>query len=52
MPKGTRVEKIYIAILDKTHDKKIAAATAQKMTGMSLKTGKPLKKDKKEEKTK
>jgi hypothetical protein len=42
-PKGTKVEAIYSAIKKKTGDKGLAAATAQKMTGKSLATGKPPK---------
>lgn len=44
MPKGTKVEEIYNAILNKTGDKGLAAATAQKRTGASLKTGRKSKK--------
>ena len=40
MPKGTKVEAVYSAIKEKTGDKGLAAATAQKMTGKSLATGK------------
>jgi hypothetical protein len=40
MPKGTKVEEIYTAIKNKTGNKGLAAATAQKMTGKSLATGK------------
>ena len=39
MPKNSRVERIYEAIKKKTGDKSLAAATAQKMTGKSLATG-------------
>ncbi len=47
MPKGTKVDKIYQAIKKKTGDPSIAVATAQKMTGKSLATGKAPKKKKK-----
>jgi len=44
MPTGTKVDRIYRAISKKTGDKSLAAATAQKMTGKSLATGKKPKK--------
>lgn len=46
MPKGTKVEKVYEAVKAKTGDKGKAARIAQSKTGLSLKTGKPPKKDK------
>lgn len=42
MPKGTRVEKIYSAIVRETGDKGKAARIAQAQTHQSLATGKPL----------
>ena len=44
MPKGTPVEKQYKAMVRAGVPKGEAAATAQKRTGLSLKTGKPPKK--------
>lgn len=46
MPKGTEVEKCYQKLKGKMGMGK-AAATCQKSTGQSLKTGKKLKKRKK-----
>lgn len=54
MPKGTKVHKIYEAIKKQQHaggagkeeSERIAAATAQKMTGKSLATGKKPKRKK------
>lgn len=42
MPKGTRVEKVYSAIVRETGDKGKAARIAQAQTGQSLQTGKKL----------
>lgn len=42
MPKGTRVEKMYEAILRETGDKGKAARIAQAKTHQSLATGKKL----------
>ncbi len=47
MPKGTKVDKIFQAIKKTGAPVGEAAATAQKMTGLSLKTGKPPKSKKK-----
>jgi len=44
MPKGTRVEKMYKALLRQGHSKAAAAKMAQAKTGQSLKTGKKTKK--------
>ncbi len=44
MPKGTKVDNMYQAMVKAGTPKDIAAATAQKRTGLSLKTGKPPKK--------
>jgi hypothetical protein len=43
MPKGTRVEKMYKALLRQGMDTGKAARIAQSKTGQSLKTGKPPK---------
>ncbi len=43
MPKGTKVHKIYEALLDKGFSKASAAKIAQSKTGQSLKTGKKSK---------
>lgn len=40
MPEGTPVDKMYKAMVRSGTPKDIAAATAQKRTGLSLKTGK------------
>lgn len=40
MPKGTKVDAIYEAMVRRGVSKGEAAATAQKQTGKSLKTGK------------
>ncbi len=40
MPKGTKVDKIYKALVREGKDKGSAAAIAQSKTGKSLKTGK------------
>jgi len=44
MPKGTKVDRVYQAVLAKTGDKGKAARIAQSQTGQSLQTGKPPKK--------
>jgi hypothetical protein len=44
MPKGTKVEGVYQALLQKGYSKESAARIAQAKTGQSLKTGKPSKK--------
>lgn len=43
MPKGTRVHKMYEALLEKGYSKGKAARIAQAQTGQSLQTGKPPK---------
>ena len=43
MPKGTKVDKIYQALLREGKSKASAARIAQAQTGKSLKTGKPPK---------
>lgn len=40
MPEGTKVDRVYKAILRKTGDKGKAARIAQSLTGLSLATGK------------
>ena len=40
MPKGTKVDRTYKALLREGKSKESAARTAQKATGQSLKTGK------------
>lgn len=40
MPAGTKVEKIYRALIREGYDKSTAAQIAQAKTGLSLKTGK------------
>ena len=53
MPKGTRVEKVYEALVGKGYEKGKAAAIAQSKTGLALATGKPPKsKSKKKRKKK
>jgi hypothetical protein len=47
MPKNTKVDRIYQAIKKRTGDKGLAAATAQKITGKSLATGRRPKSKKK-----
>lgn len=41
MPKGTKVEKLYRALLDKGYSKEKAARIAQAETGLALATGEP-----------
>ncbi len=43
MPKGSKVEKVYKAILREGKSKASAAKIAQSVTKQSLKTGKKLK---------
>lgn len=43
VPKGSKVEKVYSALVRKGMNTGEAAAVAQKQTGQSLKTGKPPK---------
>lgn len=43
MPKGTKVDKVYEALLRQGKDKGTAARIAQAKTGQSLKTGKASK---------
>ena len=43
MPKGTKVEKMYTAMVDEGMDKGKAARIAQSKTGLALSTGKPPK---------
>ena len=45
MPEGTKVDKMYQALREKGHSEASAAKIAQAMTGQSLQTGKPPKKD-------
>lgn len=44
MPKGTKVENVYKALVRVGNSKATAAKMAQAKTGQSLKTGKPTKK--------
>ena len=44
MPKGSKVEKVYKALLRKGHSKASAARIAQSQTKQSLKTGRKPKK--------
>lgn len=44
MPKGTKVDKIYTAMVREGADKSTAARVAQSKTGRSLATGKKPKK--------
>ena len=44
MPKGTKVEKVYTALIKQGKSKADAAKIAQSQTGQSLKTGKKIKK--------
>lgn len=44
MPSGTRVEKVYRALLKQGKSKESAAKIAQSVTKLSLATGKPPKK--------
>ena len=46
MPKGTKVDKMYRAVLRTGASKGKAARIAQSKTGQSLKTGKPPKRKK------
>jgi hypothetical protein len=46
MPKGTKVDDMYQAMVKRGVSKGEAAATAQKRTGLSLQTGKPPKRKK------
>jgi hypothetical protein len=46
MPKGSRVDKVYQALLKQGKSKGSAARIAQAKTGQSLKTGRPPKKSK------
>jgi len=51
MPKGTRVERVYKALLREGYSKASAARIAQSKTGQSLKTGrKPKRKNKQKRK--
>lgn len=43
MPAGTKVERVYQALVKKGKSKASAARIAQAATGQSLKTGKPSK---------
>jgi hypothetical protein len=43
MPKGSKVEKVYKAVLSKGKSKATAAKIAQAVTKQSLKTGRKLK---------
>ena len=44
MPKGTKVEKVYTALVREGYDKGSAARISQSKTGLSLKTGrKPMR---------
>ena len=45
MPKGTKVEKLYEKLKAQGKSKGSAAAIAQSVTGLSLKTGKKPKKN-------
>jgi len=47
MPVGTKVEKMYKALLKQGKSPEAAAKIAQHATGQSLKTGKPPKKKEK-----
>lgn len=51
MPKGTRVHKVYKALLEKGYSKGKAARIAQDRTGQALKTGKPPKRKKRKGKS-
>ena len=46
MPKGTKVEKVYTALVKQGKDKATAAKIAQAQTGQALATGKPPKGEK------
>lgn len=46
MPSGSKVDKVYKAVLKTGASKGKAARIAQSKTGQSLKTGKPPKKNK------
>ena len=43
MPKGTKVDRVYQALIKEGHSKATAAKIAQSQTGQALKTGKPPK---------
>lgn len=43
MPKGTKVHRVYEALLRRDYSPGAAARIAQKQTGQSLETGKPPK---------
>jgi hypothetical protein len=47
MPKGTKVEKVYEALKREGKSKAAAARIAQATTGLSLKTGKKPKRQRK-----
>ena len=47
MPKGSRVDKVYQALIKQGMDRGKAARIAQSKTGQALQTGKPPKKDRK-----
>lgn len=47
MPKGSKVERVYNALVRQGMNTGKAARIAQSKTGQSLQTGKPPKKDKK-----
>ena len=46
MPKGTKVEKVYTALVREGYDKGAAARIAQAKTHLALATGKPPKRRK------
>jgi hypothetical protein len=52
MPKGTKVHKIYKALLKKGKSKSSAARISQSVTGKSLKTGRRPKRKKRSAKKK
>lgn len=43
MPEGSKVDRVYKALLKQGHSKGSAAKIAQAQTGQALKTGKPPK---------
>jgi len=45
MPEDTSVERCYKELINKGYPKAMAAKICQSQTGLSLKTGKPPKKD-------
>lgn len=47
MPKGSKVEKVYKALLKKGKSKASAAKISQSVTGQALATGKPPKRKQK-----